>query len=180
AALAAARWTAASRCRLAPTARSMSRWGAACTARRRTGSWAPASWFGTCTGRRGGGAKAPPDDSGLRHAGEAAGAALGAGAAGELRPLRPLAQRTGAVGVGVAVGRGPPLRRLALLDPVAQHRQAVHLGVERPEPVAESRNHVEAHEAVHAALAELLHLAGVVRLAVVRRDEVVGGAVRHD
>ena len=63
---------------------------------------------------------------------------------------------------------------------VLQRREAVDLRVERTEAVAEAGNHVEAHEAVDTGLAELLHLSLVIELRVVRRDEVVGRAVRED
>src|SRR6185369_4792223 len=114
------------------------------------------------------------------HAGEARRVTLSASRADELRKLRPLAERARAIGIRVPVDGGEAGRRLTLLDPRLQRFEAVDLRVERTETVAEAGNHVEAHEAVDAGLAELLHLPFVIQLRVVRRDEVVGRAMRHD
>src|SRR5262249_44120530 len=79
----------------------------------------------------------------LLHAVVARGGVLAAGGAGELRPLRVLAERTRPVCVGVAVHRRETGWRLSVLDPVAKDAQAVEFRVEDTEAVAEARNHVE-------------------------------------
>src|ERR1044071_1462506 len=86
--------------------------------------------------------------------GEPCGRILAARCAGELRPLRILAQRTRAIGAGVCVDRREPCRRLTLLDPGFERLQRLELRVERAEAVAEAGNYVEAEEAVQSRLAE--------------------------
>ena len=68
------------------------------------------------------------------HAREAGGAAFAARGARELRPRRPLTQRTRAVGVGVAVDRREPRRRLTLLDPRCSAVRLSILALNGPKP----------------------------------------------
>src|SRR5215475_12404859 len=116
------------------------------------------------------------------HAAEAWRGILSARFARKFRPLRPLAKgaRTAGIRAGIAVDGSQTAWRPSIFNPLLQGTEAVELRIEPAVAVGEAGNHVKPHKTVEAQLSKPRDLSLVVRDGIVRCDEIVRRAVRHD
>src|SRR5215475_2685662 len=116
------------------------------------------------------------------HAAEAWRGILSARFARKFRPLRPLAKgaRTAGIRAGIAVDGSQTAWRLSIFNPLLQGTEAVELRIEPAVAMCEAGNHVKPHKTVEAQLSKPRDLSLVVRDGIVRCDEIVRRAVRHD